>query len=125
MTDQQTRRKGRPRGRPFKPGQSGNPAGRPRTGLSLAEKIRDGIDLDRVIELANELLGASDISADEKLKAILPLLKMGYVQPPQGIEIRDERPRQLDYSNLSLAEKRVWLELARKVALPAPITEDS
>ena len=43
MNKQQTVKKGRPRGRPFKPGESGNPAGRPRGALSkIALAVMEG-----------------------------------------------------------------------------------
>lgn len=44
MKKQQNTMKGRPRGRPFKPGESGNPAGRPRGSLNKTTlAVLDGI----------------------------------------------------------------------------------
>lgn len=91
---QPPKRKQRGPGRPFKPGQSGNPKGRPAIGKSLAEAVR------RVGEEACEIKSGPDrgISRLERAirqlyreagkgnaKAAAVILDRGWGKPPQPI----------------------------------------
>jgi hypothetical protein len=75
-------------GRPFRKGASGNPAGRPRTGESIAEYIRElgGPDgrlyIDRLHALATE-----HSNPRAMLAAIGVLLERGFGRPPQTVDI--------------------------------------
>ena len=77
---------------PFQPGQSGNPAGRPKTGLALSDYIRklageDGkLYVDRLHAIA--LNDAESVQA--QMTAMNTLLERGYGSPPKDLNISGE-----------------------------------
>ncbi len=99
---------------PFKPGESGNPRGRPRTGLAFAERVRERVDPDLVIDLALRVASDEEMPPAERLAALLPLIDRGFVKPPTTIAARVEsttsgtRP---EFASMSLDE--IEAEIAR------------
>ncbi len=73
---------------PFKPGQSGNPRGRPPVGESLATAVRDMGGKDGKKFLA-ELKRIAFKSKDDRtrLQALQVLIERGYGKPPQTIDM--------------------------------------
>ena len=78
----------------WKPGQSGNPKGRPRTGNALAERVRALVDPDEIVEFAaSRLRGHTkdglEIAVQEKDRqwAAGFLRDAGYSKPLQQIEV--------------------------------------
>jgi hypothetical protein len=76
-----SRRRGR--GRPFQPGQSGNPKGRPAKGTTIAECIRSlgGENGAPYIQRLHAIAFGENVRA--ALSAIAVLLERGYGKPPQ------------------------------------------
>lgn len=117
MSDQQT---GRAPHRWAK-GESGNRRGRPRSGLAFAERIRERVDPDLVIDLALRVAADESLSASERLAALLPLIDRGFIRPPTtaAVAIETTGP-QLDWSRVPLATRVAMLEAIRAArALPA------
>ena len=89
----------RPRGRPFKKGQSGNPGGRPKNGLSFVnqvEKVMAQVDeetgktrLELLAEKYVELGEAGNVTALENIMARL------HGKPEQGIKLSGDEARPL------------------------------
>ena len=77
-----------PRGRPFRKGESGNPAGRPRSGEALAEYIRElgGPDGRIYVDKLHALAVGEHKDSRSRLAAIDILLERGFGKPPQPIE---------------------------------------
>lgn len=71
----------------WKPGQSGNPHGRPRTGLALAEAIRERIDPHKVIDLLESHLADDKVPAAQRLAAALPWMHAGFMKPPTSVDV--------------------------------------
>jgi hypothetical protein len=103
----------------FKPGVSGNPKGRPKKGLSLAEKFRDALaekangdgdytKLDQLIDKTVEMALAGDQSALEYT------LARGYGKLIDRVESTNTN-KIYDFSNLSLEERMKLLEQLRSV----------
>lgn len=66
----------------WKPGQSGNPKGGPRSGLALATAIRERIDPQTVLDLVVAYIADETVSTADKLDRLLPWLHAGYLKPP-------------------------------------------
>ena len=71
----------------WRPGQSGNPRGRPRAGLAFAERVRERIDPDLVIDLALEVAEDKTLPAVQRLRELLPLVHAGYLKPPSDARL--------------------------------------
>jgi hypothetical protein len=73
------------RGRPFPKGTSGNPAGRPRGGHSIAEYIRSlaGEDGSRYVDCLHAIATAEDQPTRVRIAAIAVLLDRGFGKAPQ------------------------------------------
>lgn len=101
----------------WKPGQSGNPAGRPRTGLAFAERVRERVDPDTVITLALEVLADDNIPARERLVALWPLIDRGFIKPPttSDINVNGGGVPQRDFASMSIDERRDLLAKLRAV----------
>jgi hypothetical protein len=86
---QKLNRKPKPRPTAFKPGQSGNPKGRPKKGLAMAERIRAALteeDWLAIIEKATEQAKAGDKAARDFL------LDRTEGKPNQKIDITEHDP---------------------------------
>jgi hypothetical protein len=66
-----------------KGGASPNPKGRPRSGLAFAERVRERVDPDLVIDLAMRVAADEEMPVSERLAALLPLIDRGFLRPPQ------------------------------------------
>jgi hypothetical protein len=112
MSDQtpKTNRGGNPN---WRKGKSGNPKGRPRTGLALAERIRERLDPDMILDLAARVAADETIPVDKRLDALLRLAVLGYVRPPTGVAIdarfTGDGGARLDWTRLPLDQRRTLL----------------
>lgn len=98
----------------WKPGQSGNPKGRPRTGLAFAERIRERVSPDVVIDLAMAVAADETLTAERRLAALLPLVDRGYTKPPtdQNLHLSQaNEASEYDYSKLTVEQLRLRVEL--------------
>lgn len=66
----------------WKPGQSGNYKGGPRSGLALATTIRERIDPNKVLDIVVGFIDDDKIPAADKLGVLLPWLHAGFLKPP-------------------------------------------
>lgn len=64
---------------------SPNPKGRPRSGLAFAERVRERIDPDMIIDLAVRVAEDETLSAKARLEALWPLIDRGFIKPPTTI----------------------------------------
>ncbi len=80
---------------PWKPGQSGNPRGRPSGARGLARYIREHTDdgrkladfLLRVVDCEDGKVGDCKITMDHKLEAVRILLNRGFGRPVEQIAV--------------------------------------
>lgn len=102
----------------FKPGVSGNPGGRPRKAMAFADRVRERIDPDLVIDLALAVAEDEALAPHERLRELWPLIDRGFVKPPTNahvsLERTDSNAETADYSKLSLDELRTLRELHAK-----------
>lgn len=101
-------------------GVSGNPRGRPRTGLAFAERVRERVDPDLVIDLALRVAADEELSPVERLAALLPLIDRGFIRPPSVSAVRVEGVGSVlpaRFANMTDDELR--LEIAERQALLA------
>ena len=93
-------------------GVSGNPSGRrPRPTLAFAERVRERIDPDLVIDLAMRVAEDETKSPSERLAALWPLIDRGFVKPPTTIDanVTATQGANYDLSGLDLDAKRELL----------------
>ena len=89
----------------WKPGQSGNPHGRPRTGLALAERIRERLDPDVLVDIALRVADDKEISDERKLAALSAFGSFGYQRSPVQLDVHSTTAEpELDLSMLTTAE---------------------
>jgi hypothetical protein len=112
-------------GRPFRKGVSGNPAGRPRIGESVAEYIRElgGPDGHLYIDRLHAVATGKHSNPRAMLTAIAVLLERGFGKPPQAIE----HSGRIGNNNFEAAlltddELAIALAISRK-ATGAPVAE--
>lgn len=101
------------RGRPFAPGVSGNPAGRPRKLEALADAIRRKADPDELADIALTIARTSKSEAI-RIQALDWLQRCGYARPAERHELAVERTEaQYNIEKLPLAERVKLLEQVR------------
>lgn len=107
----------KPRGNPamVKGGPSLNPKGRPRSGLAFAERVRERVDPDLIINLALEVASDTTMSAERRLAALWPLIDRGFIKPPTTIaaHVQTSSTNTRDWSTVPLEERRSLLEQLR------------
>lgn len=105
---------GAEQGRPgaFRPGTSGNPRGRPRAGLALAEKIREMVDPAELVGIVLAIARDPGVAAKQRLAAVTLLADRGWAKPPAVVEI--EASTELDVLAMSPHEREQ--EIARLLA---------
>lgn len=120
QTETPARRGGNPNW--VKGGPSPNPRGRPRSGLAFAERVRERIDPDLVIDLALRVAADETMTPDARLAALLPLIDRGFIRPPvtAAIAMETTSTPAFDWSRIPLERRRDVLEAIRTAsALPA------
>ena len=75
----------KPRGRPFQPGQSGNPGGRPKVIKEIAEKLKAGLP-EAIDQLFQIMRTGSEVA---RLRAIEIILNRGLGKEPVVVEYED------------------------------------
>jgi hypothetical protein len=80
----------------WKPGQSGNPKGRPRTGMSLAERVRALVDPDEMIAAMLAIARDKKKPDATRMAAWGWLADRGFQRPPAPLQI--ESTHQVDVS---------------------------
>jgi hypothetical protein len=92
-----------------------NRNGRPRSGLALAERIRERMSPDELIDLVTKALADESIPIRERVAFAFQLAAHGYTKPPAGLDIN---PSATDGPDLSRAtDEQLRAALA---ALEAP-----
>lgn len=106
----------------WKPGQSGNPKGRPRSGMALAEALRE-LPLESVVERVKKALGSSDDR--DALAAATFVANHGYSKPESKHELtlNQGKPAAYDHQRLTEAEQQTLHVLLAKARIPAELTE--
>jgi hypothetical protein len=108
----------------WKPGKSGNPAGRPRKGDALAEAIRAEVSPQELIAVAREVIADAKAPGSVRLQAATFLAERGYARPAERHEVAvgqavDDEP---DLSGLTMEQLHELLALEdRRAALLASV----
>lgn len=96
----------------WRPGRSGNPKGRPRTGLAFAEAVRKHLDPETALAFIIRFCKDETQPYPARVAAMFGLIDRGYVKPPIGVAIASIAPPELDFAHLSedeLRERLAWL----------------
>ena len=101
----------------FQPGQSGNPGGRPKLGVALAEKVRkatkDGNTLIRLlVEIAD---GGQEAKISDRLAAADMLLSRGWGKSVSQIEVTADVQVSHTLSDFNTAELRELVAMRKKL----------
>ena len=86
----------KPRGRPFKRGQSGNPGGRPKIPADIRQAFRDLTPL--AVETLEEAMEKADWS--NRVKAAQVVLERGWGKTPQPVVGDSDNPIRFEFSHL-------------------------
>lgn len=94
--NEKTTRKGN-NGNGFKPGQSGNPNGRPKTTPEQKDALQAIRDLaPDAARTLSEILHSEEASAKDKLRAVGMILERTYGKPEATINVNDPQRESLD-----------------------------
>ncbi len=109
----------------FKPGQTGNPGGRPKT-KGFPERIRQATrDGEELIEVALQVLRDTELSASTRLKALEWLGDRMLGKAPQLVAVEQVDPeKRLSFEHMPL-EERLELERLMTRALEGPAVVDA
>ena len=101
----------------FRPGTSGNPRGRPRAGLALAEKIREMVDPAELVGIVLAIARDPGVAVKHRLAAVTLLADRGWSKPPAAVEIEASMAG-LDVLAMSPAEREAEIKrlLAKREA---------
>jgi hypothetical protein len=106
----------------FQPGQSGNPGGRPKLGVALADKVRKATkDGNAIVKLLVEITeGGLEAKISDRLAAAEMLLSRGWGKAVTQMEVTADVQVQHSLSDFNTAELRELVAMRKKL-----VEEDS
>ena len=106
----------------FQPGQSGNPGGRPKLGVALADKVRKATkDGNAIVKLLVEIAeGGLEAKISDRLAAAEMLLSRGWGKAVTQMEVTADVQVQHSLSDFNTAELRELVAMRREL-----VEEDS
>lgn len=110
-------------GHRWKPGESGNPKGRPRKGNALSEAIRWKCDPNELVDIALTIARTSKLESI-RLQALQWLRDSGYTRPEQrhALDVSVTTPRLPEgWSSMPIAAREAYL--AQLAARPLPVLD--
>jgi hypothetical protein len=117
----------------WKPGQSGNPRGSPRSGMAFADAVRRRLDPNECLELVTRYMRDENVPIEKRLAVLLPWLHAGYLKPPTATAIdvrtRHEIALPAGFDAMSPADKaRIAADIRARadarLLLPIPVGDD-
>lgn len=98
---------------------------------AFAERVRERVDPDLVIDLAMRVAGDEKLAPEQRLAALWPLIDRGFVKPPTTFDatVTNGNAPTYDVSGLSpdeLRERLEWLRAKRITSADGrPMDDDS
>ena len=105
--------------RPWKPGQSGNPAGRPK-GIAKTVRERCGGDPQRLVDILLAIAEDDSQRASDRTNAARALIEHGWGKAPAFAAIEGTDPLERDEITEKIAELVAELRAPRKLEAVAP-----
>ena len=101
----------------FQPGQSGNPGGRPKLGVALADKVRKATkDGNAIVKLLVEIAeGGLEAKISDRLAAAEMLLSRGWGKAVTQMEVTADVQVQHSISDFNTAELRELVAMRKKL----------
>jgi len=101
----------------FQPGQSGNPGGRPKLGVALADKVRKATkDGNAIVKLLVEIAeGGLEAKISDRLAAAEMLLSRGWGKAVTQMEVTADVQVQHSLSEFNIAELRELVAMRREL----------